>query len=120
MTPRACLASNLREKGLGSQFFPPRRLLVCVCQNSARQGGQHLLSLFFTDPHLENESPLSFHCKTKGPPSDSQQIQIDSKMSFCFGLFKKAAGSFFFSIKKKIAAYYIELKGIDDEPLGRY
>lgn len=26
-----------------------------------------------SNPHLENGSPLSFHCKTKGPPSDSNR-----------------------------------------------
>lgn len=103
---RPPLTSKSQAEGLGSQ--EALGLLVCqVCT----QGSQHLLSLFFTDPHLENErsSPSIIN---KGHPVTPPQTQLqDVLLSWLASKKKKKktnSWELFFSIKKKISAYYTE------------
>lgn len=122
MTPQTPLTSHLREKGLGVFVRSSQEALGLfvpeLCTPGKPAPAKPVLSLF-SYPHQENEGPCPSIKKTKEPPGHPQQTQIYSKMSFCFSLFKKAAGALS-SLLKNIAAYHIELSGIDAEPLGRY
>lgn len=88
-------------------------------QVSVHQGGQHLLCLVYTDPHLEKRSWPPFYNKTKRPPRDFMQSTDLLQDVLLLACSKEQLGASS-SLLKTITADYIELRGIDDEPLGRY
>lgn len=64
------------------------------------------------------EEKLAFYNKTKRPPRDFMQ-SADLLQDVLLACSKEQLGAFS-SLLKTITADYIDLRGIDDEPLGRY
>lgn len=107
------------QKGLRVSVLSFQGALVCLIQVCVHEGGQHLLCLVYTDPHLDIKELVFLLHKTTRPPRDFMQ-STDLLQDVLLLAYSKEQLDAFSSLLKTITADYTELRGIDDEPLGRY